>query len=341
MFAPALWWTALLVLTALGGAGLAVAADRPQNSDQRPEVTWRADQRAFAWIDALAADEQAILARAVDLSAAGRDLLSNLQTLDIDAARASLDAGDAANADISALVTSTRERVMAADASVERWRVGRLTADALDHLAAAAEASEGLPFFWAGMAVPARAVADLIATLREHDEIVFQATTAGRESHWQDALDLLGQAAISWSSATALRAQLAEHGAVETLEDLLSRMAVYDAALTDLYTHLRDGGEQSGQRFNELQAAVEAALAALPSDQGVFIVIVFEAVGALLIDGLVAMEEIHGTINDALQAVTDLKTGGPQPLEPEVGSPAPEDTLPPEDTPRPDASPAP
>ena len=62
---------------------------------------------------------------------------------------------------------------------------------------------------------------------------------------------------------------------------------------------------------------MDAALAGLPEDQGVYIVIVFEAVGVPLTDGLVAMEEVHGRINDALQAVTDLKTGGPQPLEPD------------------------
>jgi hypothetical protein len=129
-----------------------------------------------------------------------------------------------------------------------------------------------------------------------------------------------------------LRDQLAQTASVETLDDLLSRARDYDAALTRLYEYLRDGGERSGRRFNELQGAVEAALALLPSDQGALIVIVYEAVAVTLTDGLVAMEEVHGTINDALQAVTDLKTGGPQPLEPVEGSPAPEDTFPPGET---------
>lgn len=339
MFAPALrlhlWWTALLVLTALGGAGLAVAADRPQNPVQRPEVTYRADHDALIWIDALTADEQQILTRATDLSAAGRDLLSNLQTLDTDAARASLDAGDAASNEIGGLIGSARDKLFAANVSVEHWRLGPLTADALDALAAGADASEELPIQWAGMAVPARAVADLIATLREHDELVFQATGAGRDANWQDALDLLGQAGTSLTSATGLRDQLAQTTTVETLDDLLGRSRDYDDALTELYAYLRDGGEQSGQQFDDLQAAVDAALAALPGDQGVYIVIVFEAVGIPLTDGLVAMEEVHGTIGEALQAVTDLKNGGPTVLEPEDGSPAPEDTFPPESSPAP------
>ena len=50
-----LWRGALLVLIALGGAGLAVAVDRPQNSAQRPELSWRADQQAAPWIEQLSA----------------------------------------------------------------------------------------------------------------------------------------------------------------------------------------------------------------------------------------------------------------------------------------------
>ena len=42
--------TILLVLVALGGAGLAVAADRQQNATDRPEVTWAADNAAKPWL---------------------------------------------------------------------------------------------------------------------------------------------------------------------------------------------------------------------------------------------------------------------------------------------------
>jgi hypothetical protein len=88
---------------------------------------------------------------------------------------------------------------------------------------------------------------------------------------------------------------------------------------------MRDGGEQSGPQFEDLQAAVDAALGGLPEDQGVYIVIVFEAAGVPLTDGLVAMEEVHGRINDALQAVADLRNGGPEPLAPDNA----DETLPP------------
>src|SRR3990170_3858634 len=67
-----MWWTAVLVLTALGGAGLAVAADRQQNPVQRRELTRAADGRAQPWIDALAAQLEQLHGHGTDLSTAGR-----------------------------------------------------------------------------------------------------------------------------------------------------------------------------------------------------------------------------------------------------------------------------
>ena len=74
--------TTLLVLIALGGAGLTVAADRQQTPDQRPEVMWAADQAAQPWIATLSTDLTAIDTAATALSKAGRDTLGNVQGLD-------------------------------------------------------------------------------------------------------------------------------------------------------------------------------------------------------------------------------------------------------------------
>ncbi len=40
-------------------------------------------------------------------------------------------------------------------------------------------------------------------------------------------------------------------------------------------------------------------------------VIVGEAAGLPIADELLAMETVHGVVNDALQAVTDARNGGP------------------------------
>jgi len=57
-----LWWTALLVLIALSGAGLAVAAGRPRNPVRRPELTFETISgdigAAIAAVDELSGDSE-------------------------------------------------------------------------------------------------------------------------------------------------------------------------------------------------------------------------------------------------------------------------------------------
>src|SRR3990170_4940186 len=87
--------TAVLVLIALGSAGLVVAADRPHNPAQRPELTWHADRSARPWITALADALESVDADVVALSGHGRRVLGSLQALDLDTLDAALVDGDA------------------------------------------------------------------------------------------------------------------------------------------------------------------------------------------------------------------------------------------------------
>lgn len=308
-----LWWTLVLVLTALGGAGLAVAADRQANPVQRPELTWHADAVAQPWIDALAADLEAVRARASALSTAGRDVLGQVQALDLPAANAALAAGDEASAALETLIAAAADRSAQADAALQRWRLGPQAAGLLDRLDLAISAAQELPTDWAGLAADARPVVALVDALGRHSALAFQATSAGRDARWADALDLLSQADAALAEASAQRDLVAKVASVETLDDLLSRNGAYDTALAAMYIYLRGGGAQSGATFRALQIAIDQAQAALPDDNGVLAVIVGEAAGTPIADALVAMEEVHGTINDALQAVTDARNGGPPP----------------------------
>ncbi len=134
----------------------------------------------------------------------------------------------------------------------------------------------------------------------------FAATTAGRQSRWVDALRLLDDAAVPITTATEIRNELPATADVGTLDDLLHRYRTYDAALTALYEHFRDGGGQSGARFRELQDAVATAQAALPVDTSALSVIVAEAGSAPLTRSLVRIETIRGTIGEAIAAVDEL-----------------------------------
>ncbi|CAN5779668.1 hypothetical protein BH24CHL5_BH24CHL5_12000 [soil metagenome] len=303
---PRIVWTTLFVLVALGGAGLAVAADRPHNPVHRPELTVRADQRAQPWIDALGAELALIATDIGDLSAGGRDVLAGLQSLDLTATDAALADGDALAEQTDAAADDLISLRTGAHAEIEEWRLGSATVEQLASIDAATASAQRVSTYWQGLAAHARPVSGLVATLLCHDGTVFRATTAGRQAAWDDALGLLDEAARHLAAADAVRDELAASGInVETLSDLLGRYRAYDEALVALYTYARDTGEQSGDTFAALQAAVDEAQAALPADnRAALTVIVGEAAGPSVTMALVDIEAAHGSINEAIDAIT-------------------------------------
>src|SRR3954451_22173764 len=115
--------TTLLVLIALGSAGLTVAADRVQDLGGRPQVTWAADHAAQPLIATLVAALSAMTPDVTALAKAGRDTLGNLQALDVEAVRVAIADGDAVAADVEGLSVAVNAAV-AATSSIERGRLG-------------------------------------------------------------------------------------------------------------------------------------------------------------------------------------------------------------------------
>jgi hypothetical protein len=306
-----LWWTLVLVLAALGGAGLAVAADRPGNPVQRPELTYRADQAARPWIDHMAADLDTVQAQAADLATAGRNVLGSLAGLDRAGAATALTTGDQTAAAIATLATGLRDTENGAHAAIDRGRLGPTTVGLFDQADTASAAAEDVATEWHSLVTTAHSVMAVSAGFDGHDQAVFQATQAGRHSHFTDALALLnGAAADALASVSTARDQLAISGTVTTLDDLLARERTYDTALIALYQFLNEGGAQSGDQFTRLTNAVDRAQSALPSDNDVLVVISDEAAGVPMANALLALDKSRGSINDALEAISDARTGG-------------------------------
>src|SRR5687767_7546481 len=129
-----LWWTIALVVVAFGGAGLAVAADRPANPVQRPELTYRADLAAQPWVDQLARDLELVHQEGAQLSTDGRDVLGSLAALDMAGANAALGRGDATSVRIPTLTAALQDTVTRAYASIDRWRLGPVWAAVFDQI---------------------------------------------------------------------------------------------------------------------------------------------------------------------------------------------------------------
>jgi hypothetical protein len=296
--------TAVLVVVALGGAGLAVAADRAQDPSHRPELTWPADQAAARAFAPLVADLKTVDSQATTLAKAARDALGNLQGLDIDAVRVALDSGDAASEAISALVADVSSDKADADAHIERYRLGPTTSEMVGAMDSAVSALSNVPRAWQSLDARALAVVSVIDDLQRHDGLVFRATTAGRQGSWADALSALDDAAGPLAAARQIRDLIAADSDVSTLDDLIARYDAYDAALVALYGFEKETGQQSGAKFDDLQRAVQRAQTALPADTRALSAIVGGAAGRVITESLVAIEQARGAIMTALASAT-------------------------------------
>lgn len=162
-----LWCTALLVLIALGSAGLAVGADQQQNPIQRPELTFRADRAARPWIQELARELATVDHSMVELSGHGRQALSYLQAGDLDGMRAELAAGDEISTEFAVpLEPVSTLRTRAVDA-IDTSRLGPSTRGALEQLSNATDAAQQVPVVWHTVATEEGTIANLAPSLTE------------------------------------------------------------------------------------------------------------------------------------------------------------------------------
>jgi tetratricopeptide (TPR) repeat protein len=296
-------WTAVLVLVALGGAGLATAADRQPTDETRPELTWRAEQVGRPWIQSMASQLFAVEEELGTLSGAGREALVSLPGLDPAQIEAALAEGDASSRRLEELLVSLMDM---RDQQLEDVQDGRLSLASQKLLAAIDEAiavADPVPLVWEDIAADARRVTQLLDALVRHDSLVFRATTAGRQERFSQALELLDQADEPLADAQALRDQLAEYADVDTLDELLRRYAEYDAALYALYDEILRSGTQDSDEVRRLLEEVERAQDALPADTSALRIVVAEAAGPAVAEGLITIEEARGVISDAVGLV--------------------------------------
>jgi hypothetical protein len=299
-------WIAVLVLAVLGGAGLATAADRPATDALRPELTWRADRQVAPHMAAVDAQLLIVEEEIGALSDAGRETLASLATLSPTRIEEVLGEGDLASSRLADALDGLVDRRADQRLAVDDRRLSQANQARLTAIDEAINAVGPLATAWADMADDGRRVAMLLEVLATHDDLVFQATAAGRQEAWSVALDLLEQAAVALAEAGVLRDVLAAAEAeVSTLDDLLRRYADYDSALTALYDEIERSGTQDSPTVTALRAEVERTQALLPATTDALQVIVADAAGPSLAEGLVTIEEARGSVAMALPEVDD------------------------------------
>ncbi len=289
--------TVLLVLAVLGGAGLAVAADRYQDPGTNPGLTWAADHGARPWLTLLAADLGAVSVASADLDHAARDTAGSLQSLNLAAMGAAVTDGDSSANVVGGALHKLNDDYVLANADIDRAHLSPTTAAQLDAIDAAVSAAPKLSSDWTLIKARATDLAALVAALLHHDELVVAATTAGRRGDWAAALSSLSEATTALDDARRERDAMGIK--VGTLDELITRYDTYDSALSGLYAYLLDGVAGSGPTFAALSTTVEVAQAALPGDSGVYSLIVGES-GTGMTDALFGLERARDDIDTAL-----------------------------------------
>lgn len=302
-----MWWTALLVIISLSGAGLVVAADR-QHGAARPELFWEAETRYGPLIDSAWTQVRPASEALAKVSAAGGDALGTLQSLDPLSAEDHMNAGDSAVQALSDLDTDMAPVSGAAFAQIERWRLSPERQAQLAAIDSAVAAARTVPGEWPVLASTGRTMSQALQALLNHDGLVLGAARSSGESEWDEALELLGQAATELDAASAARDALAAQGDVATLTDLLDRYAAHDAALASLFTYVRDTGLQDGDEFDRLRSAVDSAQAALPGSDDVLAVVVRESTAPALTAALLRIEQARGRLLEALALAPEPTT---------------------------------
>lgn len=293
-------WTVVLVLIALGGAGLTTAADRPATDTGRPELTAHADALARPWLAGLAVQARAVAGDVDAVNESARQILSLAAGSDPEQVDGALSTGNEASAQLDEALAALVEQRAKVPAGLDERRMGLANRQLLAAVDGVADGAGPVSGTWRALAADTGQVAALLVALTDHADIDARATAAGGTGDWPAALDQLSQAGAALDRARGARDLLAATNDVSALDDLLDAYADYDAALVALYTAVRDGEEQDSQRVRDLAAAVLAARERLPADETALREFVAGMAGAAIAAEVVDLETARGTVDEAV-----------------------------------------
>ncbi len=314
-------WLGLVVIIALGAAGIVSGADRQPGTPARAELTWSHDRDASQKL-AVASTHLVELADVVAaLGVQARGALASSNGTETATTEAAIAEGDRLVDEIlvrtSALrreladvpyVGTPNERLMIAD-GIASWHAA---------LVAALDVTDGLRAAWVRVTTGSVAAIQLSALLARHDQQVGEAAGLGRAARFEEAMATLDGAEATINDARALAIQLANTVDVTILDEWLDRNAAYDAALRGLYSEYSKVGSQVTDELRDAIAAEAAARGNLPPDTRGLVVIMAEIGRGGMNGAVIAIEEVRGTLTSAIEAAaehaTELAGEGTEPL---------------------------
>jgi hypothetical protein len=297
-------WGLLLAVLAASAAGLAGVVWHAPGSPSRAELTYARDAELGARLDTAKVDLEQIAADVERLAVEAKAALENVSSADPTLLEATLGRGDAIAASIEARSASLRAATtdLPGTEPDAAMRYSNAVLVRRSAILAAIEASSGLAGSWQTVAARARDTARLTALITQHDTTVVNAIQHGLNGKYKDAVDTIDEALAVMTTIKDLRARLVA-GDDTILDEWIERTGNYDVALQHLYGALV---KSKGKVTIEVQSARREerdAFDQLPPDRRTILVIIGEVARNGLIQAVVAIDEAHGRLDEALLEV--------------------------------------
>ena len=307
-------WVSILVVIALGAAGLVGAMDHAPGTPARAELTAAGDAEVNPLLDATETRIAALADQVDALSTEARGALAALNTSDAAAGEAAIERGDALVLDVIARTAALRTELAGVPyvATPEaRLIVSYAVVARHAALVAALDATDGLDIAWARLTVGSVTATQMSALLAEHDRLVIAAADRGVNARYAEAIRILDQAKAQIAAARALRNQLVVTVDVSVLDEWLTRNENYDVALRGLYTAISKVGKIVTPAIRAAVKAEAAARAQLPADNRGLVVIMAEIGRGGMNGAVIAIEEARAKLADALDAGNPVPSDEP------------------------------
>jgi hypothetical protein len=295
-------WTVVLAALAIGGAGLIGESFHAPGGPARAELTYAGDRALAVRLDAAATQLQHISDDVDELAKDAKTALEEVASSDPARLDDALLRGGQAATSIADETRALREGLAGlpgdGPAAVVDYSNATLVRRAA--ILSALDAATSLAAQWQSVTGGAANAARLINLIDQHDQTVLDAAAKGRNHRYREAVTILDNALLAVAQVQELRTKLIVGGGDTVLDEWIQRTSTYDQALQALYAALDKSGGRITLDVQQKRRDEQAAFAQLPPDRRTIVIIVSEVARGGLTQAILAIEEAHGRIDEAL-----------------------------------------
>ena len=295
-------WTVLLAVLAVAGAGLVGGTFHPPGSPARAELTHAGDATLRPRLDDASGRLRRIAVEVNDLAQDAKTALAEIASADPARLRAALEDGAVRAAAIDSATDDLRESLVGipGDGPTAILDYSNPTLFRRAAILAAIDSAASLAAQWELVTGRAVDAASLIELIDGHDRTVLEAAALGRDHKYEEASAILDDALFAVSSVQEMRVKLISSPDSTILDEWIKRTGAWDVALKGVYEALDRSGGKITIAVQSARREEQRAFALLPQDRRTIVVIVAEVARGGLTQAVLAIEDAHGRIDDAL-----------------------------------------